>query len=177
MHVQQARDDAAFLAQNIASQERRYLDSKATDGAVQVQNGEYALNSAVTYSFTRDGLLKGWQIGGNARWRSAPIAGYYRFPNTTAGTPEGVIDVTRPIKGDPFIEFGGLLAYQSRILSNRVGLRVQLNIENLLDADKRLLKSVGTDSGGVYGTSFAYVPLRWEIRRPRNFKLSASFEF
>ena len=91
VHVQQARDDAAYLAQNIASQERRFIDSKATDGAVQVQNGEYALNTAVTYSFTREGWLKGWQVGGNARWRSAPIAGYYRFPNTTAGTPEGVI--------------------------------------------------------------------------------------
>ena len=177
VHVQQARDDAAFLAQNIASQERRYVDSKATDGAVQVQNGEYALNSAVTYSFTREGWFKGWQIGGNARWRSAPIAGYYRFPNATAGSPEGVIDVTRPIKGDTFIEFGGLLAYQRRILSNRVGLRVQLNIENLLDAEKPLLKSVGTDSGGVYGSQFAYVPLRWEFRRPRNFKLSATFDF
>jgi hypothetical protein len=54
---------------------------------------------------------------------------------------------------------------------------VQLNIENLLDAEKPLLKSVGTDSGGVYGTQFAYVPLRWEFRRPRNFKLSATFDF
>jgi hypothetical protein len=177
VHVQQARDDAAYLAQNIASQERGYLDAKATDGAVQVQNGEYALNSAATYSFTREGWLKGWQVGGNARWRSAPVAGYYRFSNATTGTPEGVIDVTRPIKGDTFIEFGGLLAYQRRILSNRVGLRVQLNIENLLDANKPLLKSVGTDSGGVYGTQYAYVPLRWEIRRPRNFKLSATFDF
>lgn len=177
VHVQQARDDAAFLAQNLASQERVYRDSKATDGAVQVQNGEYALNSAVTYSFAREGWLKGWQVGGNARWRSAPIAGYRRFPNATTGTPEGVIDVTRPFKGDDFIEFGGLLAYQRRILSNRVGLRVQLNIENLLDADQPLLKSVGTDSGGVYGPAYAYVPLRWEIRRPRNFKLSATFDF
>lgn len=176
VHVQQARDDAAYLNQNIASQERRYLDSKATDGAVQVQNGKYALNGAATYTFTRAGWLKGCQIGGNFRWRSAPIAGYHRFPNTDTGTPEGVIDVSRPIEGSTFVEFGGMLAYQRRILQ-RVNLRVQLNIDNLLDADKPLLKSVGTDSGGVFGTQYAFVPLRWEMRRPRNFKLSATFDF
>ncbi|MGH7958951.1 MAG: hypothetical protein ACREH8_18350, partial [Opitutaceae bacterium] len=174
--VQQAKDDATFLAQNIASQDRRFQDSKATDGAVQVRNGEYALNTAVTYSFTREGLLKGWQVGGNARWRSPSYAGYFRFPNPTTGTPEGVIDVKRPIKGDEFLEFGGLLSYQRRILG-RVNLRVQLNVENLFDANKPVLRSVGTDSRGVFGPQFAYVPLRWEMRRPRNFKLSATFDF
>ena len=89
---------------------------------------------------------KAGRSGSNAQWRNAPIAGYYRFPNTTAGTPEGVIDVRRPIKGDEFLKVRcpGLLT--SAGSPNRVNLRVQLNIENLLDADKPLLRSVRTGS-------------------------------
>ena len=174
--VQQASADALFIAQSISTQERQYADGKATDGAVTVRNGEYALNGVLTYVFTREGWLKGWQVGANARWRSAPIAGYYRFPNATTGTPEGVIDVTRPFEGDTFLEFGGLLAYERRILKT-VKMRVQLNIENFLDDTDPMVRSFGTDSKGIYGKQYAYVPLRWEMRRPRNFKLTATFEF
>lgn len=174
-HVQQASADAAFILQNVASQDRRFKDAKATEGAVLVQNGEYAANGMLTYAIT-SGSLKGWEFGLNGRWRSAPVAGYVRLPNADTGTPEGVIDVNRPIKGDAFYEFGAMIAQQRRILQ-KVNLRLQLNIENLLNQREPLLRGVGMDSLGVYGPAYATVPLRWEMRRPRNVRFTATFEF
>jgi len=59
----------------------------------------------------------------------------------------------------------------------KVNLRLQLNVDNVFDYDEPLLRGVGTDSNGVFGTQYAQVPLRWELRRPRNYKLSATFDF
>ena len=63
------------------------------------------------------------------------------------------------------------------LILKTVKMRVQLNIENLLNDTDPMVRSFGTDSKGIYGKQYAYVPLRWEMRRPRNFKLTATFEF
>jgi iron complex outermembrane recepter protein len=174
-HVQQASADALFIEQNTAAFEKKYADAKATEGAKLVQNGEFGFNTVVTYSFL-EGRLKGLEVGGNSRWRSASVVGYQRFPNTETGTPEGIIDVSRPIEGDGYLEYGAMIAYKWRLMK-KVNARLQLNIENLLDYDEPLLRGVGTDSNGVFGTQYAQVPLRYELRRPRNFRLSATFDF
>lgn len=174
-HRQQATTDATTLSNNITAAERKWSDAKAQEGAVLAPNGEYAANALVNYSFT-EGRLKGLGLGLNGRWRSGGVAGYYRLPNVGTGTPEGSIDVSRPINGDAFLEFGAVASYQWKI-SPRFSSRLQLNVENLFGYDQLLLRGVGTDSNGVFGTQYAYVPLRWELRRPRNFKLSATFEF
>ena len=172
---QQATTDATTLATNITAAERKWNDGKALEGARLAPNGEYAANVLVNYSFT-EGKLKGFGLGMSGRWRSGGVAGYYRLPNVVTGTSEGVIDVKRPIKGDAFLEFGGVASYQWKI-SSRFSSRLQLNVENLFDFDQLLLRGVGTDSNAVLGPQYAYVPLRWEMRRPRNFKLSATFDF
>jgi len=172
---QQATTDAVTLATNITAAERKWDDAKALEGAVLAPNGEYAANALVNYSFT-EGKLKGLGLGVNGRWRSGGVAGYYRLPNTITGTPEGPIDVKRPILGDAFLDFGAVASYQWRI-SRRLTSRIQLNVENLFDYDKLLLRAVGTDTNGVFGEQYAYVPLRWEMRRPRNFKLSVALDF
>ena len=147
----------------------------ALEGARLAPNGEYAANAVVNYSFT-EGKLKGLGFGLNGRWRSGGVAGYNRLPNAVTGTPEGVLDIKRPIKGDAFLEFGSVTSYQWKI-SPRFTTRIQLNVENLFDYDKLLLRAVGTDSAGVYGAQYAYVPLRWELRRPRNYRLSVTLDF
>jgi iron complex outermembrane recepter protein len=175
VHVQQATNDARSITDNIAAAERRFGDAKATEGAVLVQNGEYAANAVVTYSFL-EGRLKGLEVGMNSRWRSAPVAHYARFPNPVTGTPEGSIDVTRPLLGDSYLEHGAMIAYKCRFLQ-KANLRLQLNIDNLFDYDQPLLRSFGTDSLAVYGPQYELVPVRWEMRRPRNYKVSATFDF
>jgi hypothetical protein len=69
-----------------------------------------------------------------------------------------------------------MLSYQRRIFQN-INLRVQLNVQNLPNwQEPRLVKS-DYDTTGLYGTANAIVPVLWELRRPRNFVLSTTFDF
>jgi hypothetical protein len=123
----------------------------------------------------KEGRLKGWSVGGNFRWRSASTIGYLRTPNA-AGVPNGVIDPDRPLKGADNWELGAMLSHERRIFRN-VTLRTQLNVENPLDWSKPRLVSSDYDTNGVLGPANSIVPLRWELRRPRNFILTATFGF
>jgi hypothetical protein len=170
----QAAADALFLEQQIASQEKGYLDDQALSGITTARNGKYAFNGLVTRVFN-EGRLKGWTVGGNYRWRSANTIGYQRMTNA-AGAPVGTIDPTRPLSGKEFWDLGAMVSYQRRVFGN-VNLRTQLNIQNLPNwQTPRLVKS-DYDSQALYGTTNAIVPIIWEIRRPRNYVLTATFEF
>jgi iron complex outermembrane recepter protein len=169
----QAGADALFLEQQVATIERTYLDERATEGATTNRNGKYAANGLVTHVFT-DGRLKGWSVGGNFRWRSSNIVGYER--TLIGGLPTGVIDVRRPIEGAGYRDIGAMLAYERR-LRDRIGLRVQLNVENLFNWTAPRLVGGDYDTEGVLGPTNAFVPVRWELRRPRNFILTTTLTF
>jgi hypothetical protein len=170
----QANADALFIEQQSATAERIYLDERAIEGAATHRNGKYALNGLATHSFGREGRLRGWSVGGNFRWRSANIVGYER--TVVGGVPSGIIDAQRPIKGDDYWDVGAMLAYERRILRD-VSLRLQLNVENVFDWSRARLVSMDYDTNGVLGPTNALVPIRWELRRPRNFILTATFGF
>jgi hypothetical protein len=170
----QAGADALYLENQIASVERTYQDEVATEGSATHRNGKYALNGLATHTFARDSRLKGWSVGGNFRWRSANTLGYER--QLVAGLPIGIIDTSRPLKGDEYWDFGAMLAHERRILRD-VTLRLQLNVENLFDWSKARLVSSDYDSEGIVGPVNAIAPIRWELRRPRNFILTATFGF
>jgi hypothetical protein len=139
------------------------------------RNGKYALNGVATYTLPNEGRLKGWSLGGNFRWRSAGVAGYQRKLNS-AGVPEGILDVTQPIMGDTYLEVGAMLSCRRR-LAGKVNWLLQLNVQNLFDWSASRLVSMDTDSEGSYGSRYAMVPIRWELRRPRNFVLTSTFDF
>jgi hypothetical protein len=170
----QAAADALYLEQQTAAQEKGYLDDQALTGVTTARNGKYALNGLVTRVFT-EGRLKGWSVGGNYRWRSANTIGYERLPDAT-GAPVGNLNVSRPLRGKDFWDLGAMVSHQRRIFGN-VNLRTQLNIQNLPNwQTPRLVKS-DYDTQAIYGTTNAIVPVLWEIRRPRNYVLTATFEF
>lgn len=81
-----------------------------------------------------------------------------------------------PILGNAFLKFDGP-ASCSRKISPSASCRLPFNVENLMGFDKLLRRGVATDSNVVLGPQCAYVPLRWELRRPRNFMFSATFDF
>ena len=167
--------DALLIEQQTATAERSYQDELAIEGITTSRNGRYAFNGLITHVFPKEGRLKGWSVGGNFRWRSASTIGYLRTPNA-AGIPNGVIDPARPLKGADNGELGAMLSHERRIFRN-VTLRTQLNVENPLDWSKPRLVSSDYDTNGVLGAANAIVPLRWELRRPRNFILTATFGF
>ena len=170
----QAAEDALFIEQQTAAQEKTYLDDVALNGVTTARNGKYAFNGLVTRVFN-EGRLKGWTVGGNFRWRSENTIGYQRLTNA-AGVPNGRIDVDRPLHGDQFWDLGAMVSYQRRIFSN-VNLRTQLNIQNLPNWQSPRLVRSDYDTNAVYGTTNAVVPVLWELRRPRNYVLTATFEF
>jgi hypothetical protein len=170
----QAAADALFIEQQANTAERVFNDERAIEGVATHRNGKYAFNGLATHSFAREGRLKGWSVGGNFRWRSANIVGYER--TLVAGVPSGIVDATRPIKGDDYWDIGAMLAYE-RPVFRRVTLRTQLNIENLFDWSQPRLVSVDYDSEAILGQANSLVPIRWELRRPRNFILTATFTF
>ncbi len=170
----QAAADALYLEQQTAAQEKLWLDEQAITGVTTARNGKYAFNGLVTRVF-HEGRLKGWTVGGNYRWRSANTLGYERLRDA-AGAPTGNLDVTRPLFGKELWDIGAMVSYQRRIFG-KVNLRTQLNIQNLPNwQTPRLVKS-DYDTNGVYGTTNAIVPVLWELRRPRNYVLTATFEF
>jgi hypothetical protein len=69
-----------------------------------------------------------------------------------------------------------MVSYQRRIFG-QINLRTQLNIQNLPNwQTPRLVKS-DYDTNAVYGKTNDIVPVLWELRRPRNYILTATFEF
>ncbi len=170
----QAAEDALFIEQQTAAQEKSYLDDVALNGVTTARNGKYAFNGLVTRVFN-EGRLKGWTVGGNFRWRSENTIGYQRLTDT-AGVPNGRIDVNRPLHGDQFWDLGAMVSYQRRVFNN-VNLRTQLNIQNLPNWQTPRLVRSDYDTNAIYGTTNAVVPVLWELRRPRNYVLTATFEF
>ena len=170
----QAAADALFLEQQTAAQEKSYLDDVALNGVTTARNGKYALNGLMTRVFN-EGRLKGWTVGGNFRWRSENTIGYQRLTDP-AGVPNGRIDVNRPLLGDQFWDLGAMVSHQRRIFRD-VNLRTQLNIQNLPNWQSPRLVRSDYDTNAVYGSTNAIVPVLWELRRPRNYVLTATFEF
>ncbi|MBM3843432.1 MAG: hypothetical protein FJ397_09265 [Verrucomicrobia bacterium] len=174
-HRLQAGEDARYLENQANGAERQYLDERALEGQATNWSGKYALNAVVAHDFEARGPLGGWSVGANFRWRSAGIAGYARALNA-AGVPEGLIDVSRPIPGDSFAEAGAMLRYQHRLRRGPT-VRVQLNVQNLLDAQDVRLVKVGTDTEAVLGPPYAPVGISYALRRPRNFILTTTLDF
>jgi hypothetical protein len=170
----QAAADALYIQQQADAQEKTYLDDIALTGITTARNGKYAVNGLITRSFN-DGRLKGWSVGTNFRWRSVNTLGYQRRADAT-GAPTGIYDVTRPLKGKEYWDLGAMVSYQRRVFKN-VGLRVQLNIQNLPNWQAPRLVKSDVDSMGVYGSTTTIVPVLWELRRPRNFVLTTTFDF
>lgn len=169
-----AAADALYIEQQVAAQEKRYQDEVALDGITTSRDGKYALNGLITRVFT-EGRLKGWSVGGNFRWRSANTLGYERLPDAQ-GLPNGLLDVAHPLMGKQYWDVGAMVSWQRRI-SKAVNLRIQLNVQNLPNWREARLVKMDSDTMGLYGDTSAYVPVLWEMRRPRNFILTTTFDF
>ena len=171
---QKAQDDATYIRLQADSMEKSYRDGQQLLGRSQIRSGgQYNFNGLTAYDFT-EGRLKGWTMGGNFRWRSAPIVGYRRLLDTS-GRP-GLQTAKHPLMGKDTWDFGALIAWRHK-LGRKVDFRVQLNIQNLLNETDPLLTAIDTDTNAVYGTANAEVPVYYTLRRPRNFVLSTTFEF
>lgn len=174
-HRSLAAVDALYFTQQADAQETVYRNSQLLRGITTNRNGKYAVNGLITRVFN-EGRLKGWSVGTNFRWRSEPVVGYESIRNTATGLPTSLFDVSKPLDGKSQLEIGALLSYQRRV-AKTINLRVQLNIQNLPNwTDPRLVR-MDYDTSGYKGPANEIVPVLWELRRPRNFVLTTTFDF
>jgi iron complex outermembrane receptor protein len=150
---------------------------KAQEGKSVAQMSRDRLNVTARYGFSQ-GFARGAFVGGSWRYRSAAVIGY--GSKTAKGSElaysEGFVgpnevltvsDLNKPISGRALSEFDAFLGYSRRILQNKVGWRVQVNIRNVFnDVDRR---GQGTTSTGAIAV--------FTIPEKRTFILTNTFSF
>lgn len=102
----------------------------AVDGRANPSVRDYRFNTIVNYRF-HEGRLKGFNIGGALRYRSAPTLGYGVTRNAVGTT---LLDIQNVFKGEPerFVDF--MAGYRGRMKAfGGFNYRLQLNVRNLLN--------------------------------------------
>lgn len=141
---------------------------RTRENVQQFPASEYVARLTAKYSFDRSPVLKirGFSAGGNYRWASAPVIGYYKNANAT-------FDVTRRYNGDEENTLDLFFIYQRR-LSDRFTWRVQLNIDNVVGDTDPLPVSAVND---VDGANFRWLVTRLRPVDGRIFRLTNTISF
>lgn len=107
-----------------------YFAVKGQEGRAQGEQRKWRMNAVTRYQFG-EGRLKGFSIGGSARWEDQYAQGYPLLVDAT-----GVVrpDVARPWMSDRELSFDLMLGYRRRILNDK-DWTVQLNARNLQNWD------------------------------------------
>ncbi len=117
---------------------------RASSGEIADSQRKWRANLVLSRQF-RGGLLRGLTLGGGARYRSAAYVGY---PLTKLPGGQEILDIARPVQGDPEFYVDAFARYAFRKipwLSERVRVQAQLNVRNLLDAGGFNVVEVRTD--------------------------------
>jgi hypothetical protein len=123
------------------------------DGREALHNYPISLSGFGRYQFQGE-KLKGWSVGGGARYRADRVLGY---------TPD-----SRPVRAPKWFLMDANLAYRRTLWNRRVDMRVQLNVQNLLD--NRDLVWTAIDATTLQKNDYS-------LFSPRQFILSASFSY
>jgi len=139
--------------------------SQALLGKENPQIKKYTWRTLSTYRFTQ-GRLKNFSIGGTLRWDDKSVIGY----KGAAPGSDGIVrslDVNKAAY-DPARFAGDLLfAYNTKVYSGKVGLRIQLNVLNALQSASIRPTAINPD-GTVYN---------YRIIDPSQYVLTTTYTF
>lgn len=116
-----------------------YTLLKLTEGSPVPEIRKWRYNTVMNYEFDR-GLLKGTGIGGAYRWEGKVIIGY---PVKTGGSFAGY-DLSKPYYG-PAEDALDLWVSYHRMLTKKIGWKIQLNVYNVGKRNKLIPISVEPD--------------------------------
>lgn len=142
--------------------------AKRLEGKATPEQREWRWNAITNYAFTQ-GRLKGFGVGGAARWESEAAIGYLG----SAPDPDGMIrslDVNRPVFDDTKMHFDFWLSYTFRGLpwiGDKVRTKVQLNVRDALENGG--LEPIAVNPDGR--------PTAFRIVEPRQWYLTATLDF
>jgi hypothetical protein len=147
------------------------LDRDLQGQSVQGQR-KYRSSFLTTYTFS-EGLLKGVSVGGSQRWEDKAVIGYLGkasglVTNNYNGLPTlDLADTTKPVYDSDNFYTDLWVSYRRPIFGDKVNMKVQLNVNNVFE------------DGGLRPVAVNYdgTPYSYRIVDPRQFVLSATFEF
>ena len=143
--------------------DQRVVEFSSLEGFADQRQPELSANLMTAYDF-KEGRLKGFTFGGSVRWRGEATIGYPQLPDGN-----GALDATRPYWNNSTEWLGAFVTYRMK-LPNDMRMRLQLNIDNLLD-DETQNPLVTRSVNGQQATN------RWILPEGRSFALSAKFDF
>lgn len=103
---------------------------RAGDGSEVRELRKWRFNVVTNYQFTNDSRLRGWSVGGGYRWQDRAAIGY---ANKTDSNGSRVVDINNPYYGPTETQIDAWIGYQTKLFHNKVGLKVQLNVRDLLN--------------------------------------------
>ncbi|MBI5690911.1 MAG: TonB-dependent receptor plug domain-containing protein [Verrucomicrobia bacterium] len=154
-----------YFATNVESQ---VALAKALEGANSPLEREYHASFLTNYTFT-GGPFKGFSVGGSQRWESKAAIGFYGKVGDPRNAPTviNLNDITRPVYDSGNFYTDLWLAYSLKLDRNRMGLKLQLNVNNIMEDGRLMPTQVNFD-----GSPWAY-----RIIDPRQFVFTATLTF
>jgi len=135
-----------------------YLNALAADGAPVAELREWRANLVTNYTFSQDSL-KGYSIGGAARWQGKSAIGFPAFYN--AQSKQYLSDVRNPFYSGDNLEFDLTLGYTRKIAKGRIDWSIQLNVRNIFGSRK--LIPIQTQPDGSIASAMIPQTNRWTI--------------
>jgi len=133
------------------------------DSPLVTEIREWRWNLATNYVFSEGGL-KGFGVGGGARWQDDVAIGYAVRNDPELGE---TLDTDRPFSSGKELNLDLWFSYARPVFGEKVDWKVQLNVRNL-DGDDDLIATVANPNGEIAG---------WRIKEPRSFVLTNTFKF
>ena len=139
-----------------------YLNALAANGSPVQELRRWRYNVVTNYDF-RTGKLKGFSVGGAARWQDRVALG---FPPVKNAAGSWVSDVKHPFYGSDQLSFDAWLRYSRRI-GEKIGWTVQLNVRDLLASDT--LMAVSAQPNGQVASARIPQPNKWTLTNTFSF--------
>ena len=142
--------------------------AKALQGVTAPDQRQYQSSFLTNYQFT-SGKLKGFSVGGSESWESKAAVGFLGKVNDPVNYP-GVVNFADPSR--PVYDHGNFytylwIAYGRKIYNNKIGWKIQLNIDNAFENGRLMPTAINFDGS----------PWSYRIIDSRQFKLTTTFIF
>jgi hypothetical protein len=129
---------------------------------------QYAFRLSTNYrlaGITDNSFLKNFSVGGALRWEDKGAIGYYGVEEYPAVIT--ALDGDRPIYDEAHTYIDVNLAYKTKLFDDKCSATFRLNIRNLQESGR--LQGTGAFPNGEIHS--------WRIIDPRQFVMSATFDF
>ncbi len=155
------------LAQRVTQLETSMADFNAIKNSPSANfSSAWTLNLIQSYDLPAEGWTRGFSLGGSMNARGKAINGF------EVEGPTNILNPDKPYYAPSYVNFGGWITYK-RKLNNRIDMRLQLNIRNLLD-ENTIYPLITVDKRDGKHTPDVAV---YTLKEPRTFQFTSTFSF